>query len=246
MEKGYVYIARIVDHGGKFVNGYHKIGKSVQYKIRETQLNSTHLPFDVLLVRVFESENMSQLESLLHTCFEDYRVEKQYNHRRNITTEWFDVSDTEILNDRVSKVVRLMKASEVDILQKLSEDKDISTSDKGEMTSVIRRNSPSKVICKIEGEDFTQQTAKETFVIAMTKIAEVVGWDVLDSREAHIATSVDELGFEYEENKMNNCGVQVGNYIVWTNTSNQEKVRRVNNHIKYFGLKNFEFYISNK
>lgn len=29
MEKGYVYIARIIDHGGKFVNGYHKIGKSL-------------------------------------------------------------------------------------------------------------------------------------------------------------------------------------------------------------------------
>lgn len=243
MEKGYVYIARIVDHGGKFVNGYHKIGKSIQYKVRETQLNSTHLPFDVLFVKVFETDNMSQLESILHTCFEDYRVEKEYDYRRNITTEWFDVSDIDILNSRVSKIVRLMGATEIDMIQRLSEDKTISNSDKSEMTSVIRRNSPSKVVFKINGEDLSQSTAKDTFVLAMTKIAEVVGWDVLDVKEPHIATSIDELGFEYEETKMINCSVYVGNYVVWTNTSNQEKVRRVNNHIKYFGLDGFEFYV---
>ena len=243
MEKGYVYIARIVDHGGKFVNGYHKIGKSIQYKVRETQLNSTHLPFDVLFVKVFETENMSQLESILHTCFEDYRVEKEYDYRRNITTEWFDVSDIDILNSRVSKIVRLMGATEIDMIQRLSEDKTISNSDKSEMTSVIRRNSPSKVVFKINGEDLSQSTAKDTFVLAMTKIAEVVGWEVLDVKEPHIATSIDELGFEYEETKMINCSVYVGNYVVWTNTSNQEKVRRVNNHIKYFGLDGFEFYV---
>jgi hypothetical protein len=175
MEKGYVYIARIVDHGGKFVNGYHKIGKSIQYKVRETQLNSTHLPFDVLFVKVFETENMSQLESILHTCFEDYRVEKEYDYRRNITTEWFDVSDIDVLNSRVSKIVRLMGATEIDMIQRLSEDKTISNSDKSEMTSAIRRNSPSKVVFKINGEDLSQPTAKDTFVLAMTKIAEVVG-----------------------------------------------------------------------
>ena len=243
MEKGYVYIARIVDHGGKFVNGYHKIGKSIQYKIRETQLNSTHLPFDVLFVRVFESEHMSQLESLLHTCFEDYRVEKEYNNRRNITTEWFDVSDTDVLNTRVNKIVKLMGATEVDMIQRLSDDKNISVVDKGEMTSVIKRNAPSKVVFKINGEDLSLSTAKETFILAMTKIAEKVGWDVLDEREPHIATSVNELGFDYEENKMNNCAVNVDGYIVWTNTSNQEKTRRVNNHINHFGLDGFEFYV---
>jgi hypothetical protein len=160
MDKGYVYIARIVDHGGKFVNGYHKIGKSIQYKLRETQLNSTHLPFDVLFVKVFETNEMSKLESVLHTCFEDYRVEKEYDFRRNITTEWFDVSDTEILNSRVSKIVRLMGATEVDMLQRLSEDKTMSSSLKSEMTSVIKRNGPSRVMFKIHGRDYTHQQLK--------------------------------------------------------------------------------------
>ena len=105
---GYVYIARIIDHGGKFVNGYHKIGLSKQYKVRETQLNSTHLPFDVLMVRVFETTNMKQLESMLHICFEDYRVVKEYDYRKNITTEWFDVNDIDTFNDRIDKFTELM------------------------------------------------------------------------------------------------------------------------------------------
>jgi hypothetical protein len=243
MDKGYVYIARIVDHGGKFVNGYHKIGKSKQYKVRETQLNSTHLPFDVLFVKVFETNDMSRLESILHTCFEDYRVEKEYDDRRNITTEWFDVSDTENLNSRVNKIVRLMDGTEIDILQRLSEDTTISSSLKSEMTSAIKRNSPTRVIFKINGTDYTQSTAKDTFVLAMTKIAELVGWDNLDIREHHVAKSIEEFGFEYEENKMNNCSVYVGDYVIWTNTSNAEKVRRLNNQINHFGLEGFEFYL---
>jgi hypothetical protein len=187
--------------------GITKLVNQFQYKIRETQLNSTHLPFDVLFVRVFESENMGLLENVLHTCFEDYRVEKEYNYRRNITTEWFDVTDTEILNNRVSKIIKLLGGTEIDMIQRMSEDKNMSQNDMGEMTSIIKRNSPSKVVFKIDGEDFTQENAKETFVLAMSKIGQNVGWDVLDQRETHVATTVEELGFEYEENKMNNCSV---------------------------------------
>jgi hypothetical protein len=138
-----------------------------------------------------------------------------------------------------------MGAVEIDMIQKIAEDKTISQNDKGEMTSVIKRNSPSRVVFKLNGEDMTQENAKETFVLGMTKIAEIVGWDNLDTREPHISTSIEELGFDYEENKMNNCSVWVGNYVVWTNTSNVEKVRRINNHIKYFGLQGFEFYVEN-
>ena len=55
MDKGFVYIARLIDYGGNFLGSFHKIGKSIQYKVRETQLNSTHLPVDILFVRVFET-----------------------------------------------------------------------------------------------------------------------------------------------------------------------------------------------
>ena len=80
MEKGFVYVARLIDYNNKFVGNYFKIGKTQQqqYKIRETQLNSTHLPIDVIFVRVFETDYMSSLESILHSCLVDYRCEKNY------------------------------------------------------------------------------------------------------------------------------------------------------------------------
>lgn len=128
--EGYVYIARIIDHGGKFVNGYHKIGLSKQYKVRETQLNSTHLPFDVLMVRVFESEDMKQLEALLHICFEDYRVVKEYDYRKNITTEWFDITDIDIFNDRVDKFVDVLGINEIDMNESIDRDNTLTDEEK--------------------------------------------------------------------------------------------------------------------
>ena len=128
--EGYVYIARIIDHGGKFVNGYHKIGLSKQYKVRETQLNSTHLPFDVLMVRVFETDNMNKLEGLLHLCFEDYRVVKEYDYRKNITTEWFDVCDVEVFNVRLDKFIDLMGIDEIDMNQTIDDDTTLTQEEK--------------------------------------------------------------------------------------------------------------------
>ena len=135
--EGYVYIARIIDHGGKFVNGYHKIGLSKQYKVRETQLNSTHLPFDVLMVRVFETEDMNQLEGLLHVCFEDYRVVKEYDYRKNITTEWFDVSDIEVFNYRIDKFVDLMGIDEVDMNQGIDNDDTLTDVEKEQVKKSV-------------------------------------------------------------------------------------------------------------
>ena len=93
MEKGYVYIGRLVDPHGNYVTNYYKLGKTIDFKVRELNLNSTHMPLDVQFVRVFETEHMSNLEKILHACFDEYRVIKEYGWRRNITTEWFDVSD---------------------------------------------------------------------------------------------------------------------------------------------------------
>jgi hypothetical protein len=139
--EGYVYIARIIDHGGKFVNGYHKIGLSKQYKVRETQLNSTHLPFDVLMVRVFETENMKKLEGLLHLCFEDYRVVKEYDYRKNITTEWFDVSDIDVFNDRLDKFIELMGIDEVDIGVSIDNDTTMTQQEKDLVKNTIDNGS---------------------------------------------------------------------------------------------------------
>ena len=139
--EGYVYIARIIDHGGKFVNGYHKIGLSKQYKVRETQLNSTHLPFDVLMIRVFETEDMNRLEGILHVCFDDYRVVKEYDYRRNITTEWFDVSDIDMFNERLDKLIDLMSVDEIDMGRSIDEDSSLTQEEKERVKENVEKGS---------------------------------------------------------------------------------------------------------
>jgi hypothetical protein len=164
---GFVYIARIIDHGGKFVNGYHKIGLSKQYKIRETQLNSTHLPFDVLMVRVFETPNMKQLEGLLHLCFEDYRVVKEYDYRKNITTEWFDVSDIDVFNDRVDNFIELMSiygCKELDIEKSIDGDTTMTVEEKQKTKENIIRQKNRNLRIILEDVDITAKTASVGFI----------------------------------------------------------------------------------
>ena len=107
MEKQYVYIGRLINHKNEFIDGYYKLGKTKQYTIRETQLNSTHLPIDVLLERVFQTDDMVRTEGLLQTCFEDYRVIKKYDDKKDKKTEWFYVDDEEKLHSRIDKIVGL-------------------------------------------------------------------------------------------------------------------------------------------
>lgn len=138
--QGYVYIARIIDHGGKFVGGYHKIGLSKHYKIRETQLNSTHLPFDVLMVRVFQTDDMKTLEGILHTCFEDYRVIKEYDYRKNITTEWFDVGSIDNFNDRLDKMSNYLNLDELDLGLTIEHDNTLTESEKVGIKEQIKKS----------------------------------------------------------------------------------------------------------
>lgn len=163
---GYVYVARIIDHGGKFVNGYHKIGLSKQYKIRETQLNSTHLPFDVLMVRVFETTNMKQLESMLHICFEDYRVVKEYDYRKNITTEWFDVNDIDTFNDRIDKFTELMSiygTKEIDVSRSIDSDTTMTSEEKEQTKESISRAKGSYLRIIMDGNDISKIKAVDGF-----------------------------------------------------------------------------------
>jgi hypothetical protein len=140
VNEGYVYVARIIDHGGKFVGGYHKIGLSKHYKIRETQLNSTHLPFDVLMIRVFQTSDMKTLEGILHTCFEDYRVIKEYNDRKNITTEWFDVGNIDTFNDRLDKMSNYLNLDEIDLGLSIESDNTLTQSEKEGIKEQIKKS----------------------------------------------------------------------------------------------------------
>ena len=177
--EGYVYIARIIDHGGKFVNGYHKIGLSKQYKVRETQLNSTHLPFDVLMIRVFETEDMNKLEGILHVCFDDYRVIKEYDDRRNITTEWFNVSDIDSFNERVDKMVSYLDIKEVDLGFTVDNDTTLTEEEKTEVKNKIGRARSTNLKVTVGDTTFVNNTAKETYVTVMNKLVDGVEKETL-------------------------------------------------------------------
>jgi len=106
MEKGYVYIGRLIDHNGKFLNNAYKIGKTIDLKTRETSLNSTNMPLDVFFIRIFETDNMSSLENTLHILFEENRIIKKYDWRKDIKTEWFEIIDEDSFNNKLSRFVK--------------------------------------------------------------------------------------------------------------------------------------------
>jgi len=223
---GYVYIARIIDHGGKFVNGYHKIGLSKQYKVRETQLNSTHLPFDVLMVRVFETTNMKQVEGLLHLCFEDYRVVKEYDYRKNITTEWFDFNDTDAFNYRIDKFIELMSmygTKEIDISRSIDNDTTLTKEEKEEVKEIVRRAKGTNLKVEVDGIDISGDSAKGGFVNAFNKVIETVD---------PIQLSVDfnrifkENREDYPDYKQNPC-FEINGFYLDCQSSTKEKMRQL-------------------
>ncbi len=240
MDKGFVYVARLIDYSGNFLGSFHKIGKSVQYKIRETQLNSTHLPVDILFVRVFETESQSMLEQILHTCFEDYRIQKQYTDRRNITTEWFDVDDIDVLNNRIDKVIKFIpNTTELNIISKITSDSGTTTDEKEELVSTLRR-AKSKLIFKLDGEDVSSETARETYLFALTKIAENIGWEKLDQDEDTITKNVDEFREKFVKSFKDNAYREIGDYKIWVSLSNNDIRRILNRHIMRNNIPNME------
>lgn len=240
MDKGFVYIARLIDYNGNFLGSFHKIGKSKQYKIRETQLNSTHLPVDILFVRVFETESQTSLEQILHICFEDYRIQKKYEDRRNITTEWFDVDDIDVLNHRIDRVIKnIPGVTEINVINKINSDTNTSLEDKQELVSSIKKTK-TRLILKHNNEDITQDIASDTFVLGFMKIAEQIGWDKLDHDEDNITKNKDELK-ETKVNSYKDASVkECSGYYIWTSLSNQEKNRIINRHIRINNISNLE------
>jgi len=240
MDKGFVYVARLIDYSGNFLGSFHKIGKSIQYKVRETQLNSTHLPVDILFVRVFETENQSMLENILHTCFEDYRIQKQYTDRRNITTEWFDVDDTDVLNSRIDKVLKFIpNTTEINVISRISADTNTSIDEKEELVSTLRR-AKSKLIFKFDGEDVSSDTSRETYLHALTKIAENIGWEKLDLDEDTITKNVDDFREKFVKSFTDRSYREIGEYKIWVSLSNMEIKRILNRHIMKNNISNME------
>ena len=232
--EGYVYIARIIDHGGNFVNGYHKIGLSKQYKIRETQLNSTHLPFDVLMIRVFETEDMSKLEGILHVCFDDYRVIKEYDDRRNITTEWFNVGDIDSFNERVDKMVGYLDIKEIDLGFSVDNDMTLTEEEKSVVKKTIGRAKSTNLKVTIGDKVYMNNTAKETYVSVMNEITRgVENTKVIESFGQFFKDNFE--GFRDSIKPYDRVSMENGLYMsTWG--SNVTKIKRIEMVAKEFDV----------
>lgn len=240
MEKGYVYIGRLVDPKGNYVTSYHKLGKSVDFKMRETSLNSTHMPLDVQFIRVFETEYMSNLEKVLHACFDEYRVIKEYGWRRNVTTEWFDVADEELLTSKIDTVIKNFPlTTEVDLISEVQSDTGSTVNQKVTTISNLQEvRKKWKLILNINGEDATEDLASDTMVNAYSYIANKVGFEIVDKDETYMTNDKAEI---IESNK-NWTGFSQGSikefdgYYLWTGVCNKRKHDVINNMIKRYGL----------
>ena len=234
VNEGYVYVARIIDHGGNFVNGYHKIGLSKQYKIRETQLNSTHLPFDVLMIRVFETEDMSKLEGILHVCFDDYRVIKEYDDRRNITTEWFNVGDIDSFNERIDKMVGYLDIKEIDLGFSVDNDTTLTEEEKSVVKKTIGRAKSTNLKVTIGDKVYMNNTAKETYVEVMNQLVYGKGNDELEETFNAFFRS-DKNSFAESLADYNKVLMDNGLYMsTWG--SNVTKIKRIEMVAKEFGV----------
>lgn len=245
MEKGFVYVARLIDYNGNFVGNFYKVGKSLQYKVRETQLNSTHLPMDVLLVRVFETDYMNHLEKILHIALVDYRIEKKYKDRRNITTEWFDLEDDEDFNHRIDETVRNFPfVQEVNLISKIQSDSGTTQSEKQEYIGAIRKNK-SKLILLEDGVDITQSTAQDTFCLAMAKIAKIVGVQEFMKQTVLLADSMEKLKENFPKSLIESYVRVIDDCYIWVCASNANKAKYLNEFLKNNGITKFQVLIEN-
>ena len=240
MEKGYVYIGRLVDHKGNFVTNYHKLGKSTDFKVRETSLNSTHMPLDVQFTRVFETEYMSNLEKVLHACFDEYRVIKEYGWRRNITTEWFDVSDDELLANKIDTVVRNYPFTyEVDLINKVQSDTGTTVNQKVTVINNLKEGKRKwKLILTINGEDVSEDLASETMVNAFSYVCSKVGFEVVDRDEVYLGNNKSQMVEQYKDWSGFSDGIlkEFDGYFLMTGLSNKRKSDIINGMIKRYNL----------
>lgn len=237
MEKGFVYIGRLVDHYGNFVTNYHKIGKSVDFRTREINLNSTHMPLDVVFVRVFETQLMSNLEKILHACYMDQRVTKEYEWRRNITTEWFEVHDEESLEVKINTIIKnFPNTKEVDLISKIKSESGTTIGEKSEMINAVKKAKTSLQLF-INGEECTGINAKETLKNACVYASQKVGWEALDRDENYITNNINEFQEKYNHNF--NYATQDG-YFILTSIGNGDKHKMIQSIIKRYNLTEME------
>lgn len=239
MQDQYVYIAKLIDHKNEFIEGYYKLGKTKQYVIRETQLNSTHLPVDIQMVRVFKTEDMVMSETIFQTCFEDYRVIKKYDDKRDKRTEWFYVDDEEILYNRIDKLVSVSSnIYEIDLINDIKGDTTITKEDKEELIKTFRK-SKSRLNLVCDGLDLTLENSTDTFLLSLKKIAEQTSWDRIMEHEIRVTKGFDELR---DRNPSANDSQlkHFENHYIFTGNNNDVKCKNINKLIKKLNIKNIQ------
>jgi len=240
MENGYVYIGRLVDHNGNFVTKYYKLGKSIDFKVRELNLNSTHMPLDVQFVRVFETQHMSGLEKIFHACFDEYRVIKEYGWRRNIVTEWFDVDDDELLINKIDKIVKnFPNTTEVDLVSRVQSDTGTTINQKTSViNNLVEGRKKYKLTVMVNGEDISEDLASETMVNAYSYVANKIGFEILDKDEVYLSDDRNELLTQYVEGTQtaSGCIKEFDGYHLFTGISNKRKCDTINSMIKRYNL----------
>jgi len=236
MEKQYVYIGRHVNHKNEFFDNYYKLGRTKQYKIRETQLTNTNGPYDYLCIRVFETDDMARTETLLQTCFEDYRVIKKYKDRKDIKTEWFYVEDEEKLHNRIDKIISLFdKVTEVDLINDIQKDIETTKEEKQELITTFRK-AKSRLHLTHDGEDISQETSTDTFLLCLKKIAEQTSWDKVMEIEIRVTKTLEELRDRNPSSDEGQIKSYEG-YAVFTGNNNEVKCKVLNKLIKKLNIK---------
>lgn len=240
MEKGYVYVGRLVDHNGNYVSDYHKIGKSFDFKTREINLSSTHLPVDVHFVRVFETQHMSDLERVLHACFHEYRVIKEYGWRRKVTTEWFELTEPDLFSYKLDNVIKYFpNTTEVDLIEKVMLDSGSTTNQKVLAVHNIKETKKKwKLNLFINGEDCSEDLASETMVNAFSYICNKVGFDVVVNDEMYLSNDKDLLSDQFKNWSGFSSGLlkEFDGHYLFTGLGNKRKSDTINNMVKRYGL----------
>jgi hypothetical protein len=150
------------------------------------------------------------------------------------------VDDVDVLNNRIDKVIKFIpNTTEVNLISKISSDKGTSTNEKEELVSRLRR-AKSKLVFRLNGEDVSSETSRETYLYALTKIAESIGWEKLDEDEDTISTNVDDFREKFVKSFAEKSYREIGEYKIWVNLSNMEIKRILNRHIMKNNIPNMD------
>jgi len=135
------------------------------------------------------------------------------------------------LNLRIDKVVKFIpNTNEINVISKISSDKDTSIDEKKELVSALKKFK-TKLTLTYKGENLTQEVASDTFALGLSKIADYIGWEKLDEDTDIVATSNEILKETFPMSFRQSAVREIKGFKIWTGISNSEKAKILNRHI---------------